>query len=123
MGGPKSLEAPAKLNTNVYSSRRCLHTRLFTDDWVALKTKLFEHGLTAQDLFQGYAELLLNDYGPAKTVLERIIRDIVQKKMDAAEEGRDWRRPPKQTGATNPELLYSLIEAKDDDARGDGEAD
>lgn len=90
---------------DIFQDRKSVHVKLSKESHAALREKLFKHGLTMQDIFEGLADIVLSDNGRA----DKIIQGIVKKKIREQIEGvkKNIRMPVSEF---DTETLYNLIE-------------
>jgi len=92
---------------DIFESRKCVHIKLPKELHASLREKLFSHNVTMQDLFQDYAEYIVEDNRSEKN-----IQKIVSKKLKAYIENDVKKKQVKglMMGELDSNTLYNLLE-------------
>ncbi len=94
-----------KIRSDLFVDRRCVHVKISKEVHAALRAKLFNHGLSMQELFEEFASLVANDVPKATSIVENLSR----KKIKAQIEGTWRKKKDKTLGELDSDTLYSLI--------------
>jgi hypothetical protein len=79
------------MRTDILQDKKCVHVKLDKDVHAALRTKLFQHNLSMQEVFDEFAKLVASDDRSA----ERIVENLVMRKVREAIDGKPKRRSEK----------------------------
>ena len=96
------------MRSDIFFIRKSVHIKLLKDSHTALREKLFKHGVTMQDLFEDYADILVSDTAKAEKIIER----ITIKKIKSMIEGKRSENRLVM-GELDSDTLYNLIEASE----------
>lgn len=108
------------MRTDLFQDRKCVHVKLEKSTHAAFRTQLFNHNLSMQEVFDEFAKLVVR--GDSRT--QKIIEDIVVRKVEAQIDGKITRRRRKKkpVNENDRDVLYSMIEgAKDERGSDDGD--
>ena len=96
------------MRSDILQDRKCVHIMIDKGVHAALRTKVFHHNLSIQELFDEFAKLVVSDEPKAKKIVEQLI----MRKASLAIEGKSLKRKKrnKHIGELDAETLYSLIE-------------
>jgi len=97
------------MRPDIFDVKKSVHLKLKKETHIALREKLVRHGVSIQDLFQHYAEIIIED-SPRS---ERIIQKIVNKKIKDLLEKKKNNRKNLPIGDLDSETLYNLLEEAD----------
>lgn len=102
------------MRTDLLHVRKCIHVQLDKDVHAKLRMRLFEHGLSMQDVFEEFARAFVTD--DPKAV--RIVEALVMRQVRALLGGKPLKKTKLMERPINEldhDALYSLIE-KDGEA-------
>lgn len=95
---------------DLFSGRKSVHVKLEKELHASLRTKLFNYGLTMQDLFQEAAELIVLDTPSAERVIQRVAKKKIKRQLEKVKTNFQL-----HIGELDSDTLYSLLENSDDD--------
>ena len=98
------------MRTDILNDKKSVHLKLDRDVHTGLRTKLFQHNLSMQELFEEFASLVISDDHKACKILEQ----VVVKKVEISIDGH-IKKKRKKTLIDIPEkdrqTIYSMIES------------
>lgn len=99
------------MRTDLFQDRKCVHVKLEKDTHAAFRTRLFTHNLSMQEVFEAFANLVVRGDSRAN----KIVENIIVKKVEAQIDGKIKRRRKKEKVSENErDVLYNMIEGHDD---------
>jgi len=100
------------MRTDLFISKKCVHIKLDKDVHTALRSKLFRHNVTMQDLFEECATMVATDAAKGQSMVEAIVR----RKINEALTGKKKKRKEIVVNEVDTDTLYNMInESKDKD--------
>lgn len=93
------------MRTDLFQDRKCIHVKLDKGVHAALRTRLFQHNLSMQEVFDEFAKLIATDDPKAIKIVEQLI----MRKIRAEIEGKP-KRHDRSVSELDHDALYDLIE-------------
>ena len=95
------------MRADLFQDKKCIHVKLDKNVHAELRSRLFKHNLSMQEVFDEFAKLFVSDDNKAT----RIVENLVQRKLKEAIEGLS--RPKRSERSFNEldhDALYDLID-------------
>lgn len=99
---------------DLFSGRKSVHVKLDKELHASLRTKLFNYGLTMQDLFQEAAELIVLDTPSADRIIQRVAKKKIKRQLEKTKTNFQL-----HIGELDSDTLYNLIESIDDNGKNE----
>lgn len=95
------------LHPDIFRDKKCIHIKLNKETHTALKILLFEKKMSMQEVFEEFAQQLVEQTTSGKKVL----RSVSTKKMEAFLAGRTRliRKQPEKMNEVDVDSLYDVI--------------
>ena len=100
------------MRSDILIDKKCVHVKLDKDTHTALRTKLFKHNVTMQDLFEEAARLVATETSRGQSIIE----SIVNRKLKEAIEGKSSRRKRPIANTVDADMLYNMINSASKEA-------
>lgn len=97
------------MRADILQDKKCVHIKLDKQVHLALRSKLFHHDISMQEVFDAFAKLLVSEDARANRILEQV---IIQKVKDAIE-GKPKKQKDSSINELDHSVLYDLISDKD----------
>jgi hypothetical protein len=104
---------------DIFQSRKCIHVKLTKEVHAALRARLFQHGISMQDVFDEFARQVAE--GSPRAIA--IVDGLVNRKLREVIDGKPKKRRIEGFGELDSEALYSLINRDEQDGTQDGKPD
>jgi len=99
------------VRTDILYDRKCLHIKLKKDVHLKLREKLFVHELSIQALFDGFAQLVVDNDKRAMKILEDV---VVQRVKEQLEKTTQRIAPTRERiNELDHNTLYNMINAEE----------
>jgi len=98
------------MRTDILLDKKCVHIKLDKDVHTALRSKLFKHNVSMQDLFEECATLVATDNFRGQTIVEL----IVKRKINEALTGKKKKRKEIVVSEVDTDTLYNMINESQD---------
>lgn len=98
------------MRTDIFLDKKCVHIKLDKDVHTALRSKLFKHNVSMQDLFEECATLVATDNFKGQTIVEL----IVKRKINEALTGKKKKRKEIVVSEVDTDTLYNMINESQD---------
>lgn len=100
------------MRTDVFADRKCVHIKLSKEVHFALRSKLFKHNISMQELFDEFARLVAEDTAKGQSVID----SIINRKLKIAVSGIKKKRKRESLGEFDSETLYNMINGSSDNS-------
>lgn len=98
------------MRTDIFQDKKCIHIKLDKDVHVVMRTKLFERGLSMQELFNEFARLLAIDDSRAIKIVEQFEERKLNELLDRAPAPTHRKKTSeKRIDELDHDVLYNLI--------------
>lgn len=97
---------------DVFKSRKCIHIRLTKEVHSGLRAKLFERGLSMQEVVDELSRLIAIDDKRLNKILDEYATRKVKDELNRLKQNK---RPQERIGELEQDSLYDLI-SEDDEA-------
>lgn len=94
------------MRTDLLQDRKCVHVKLDKEVHAALRSRLFQHNLSMQEVFDEFAKLVVSEDNRAEKIVER----LVMRKVKEAIEGKPKKQRDRSVNELDHDALYDLIE-------------
>lgn len=98
--------------SDLFKRRKGVHIQLNTDTHAYLRRELFTAGMTMQELFEEFAQLVASGDHRAKKMMDSFITARIKREIKALEMGTS-KKGPLKVDELNSEKLYNLISEAD----------
>jgi hypothetical protein len=98
------------MRTDIFLDKKCVHIKLDKDVHTALRSKLFRHNVSMQDLFEECATLVATDNFKGQSIVEL----IVKRKINEALTGKKKKRKEIVVSEVDTDTLYNMINESQD---------
>lgn len=99
-------------------SKKDIHLVVDRTDWIGMRILAFEHELSMQDVYRGFAKMCLNRHSAAVAIFQRISKE----KKNA--EITKYLNPTGKEDLSTLDALYDYMESENsEDESGEGEND
>ena len=105
------------MRADLFRDRKGVHVKLKKDVHAGFRTKLFEHGLSMQRVFNEFARLVACGDDRAMRIVQNLVRRELREKLDGYERQR---QEEESLNELDQEALYDLIEGEEDDETRQG---
>jgi len=94
--------------TNIFCDKKSIHFKLDSDIHFALRTKLFKHNITMQELFNEFARLVATDTAKGQSIIELIINKKIKRVLSTT--SKVTKRKKKESfNDLDCDALYNMI--------------
>lgn len=93
------------MRSDVFIDKKCIHVKLSKETHTALRTKLFKHNISMQDLFEECARLVASETQRGQSIVE----SIVNRKIKDAISGTGKKKKDISFGELDADTLYNMI--------------
>lgn len=100
------------MRADVLQDRKCIHIKLDKQVHAHLRAKMFQHGLSMQEVFEEFARQLVGDEFRAVRIVQNLISRKVQEQLEGVTPKRRRRRD-QHVGELDQDTLYNLISEED----------
>jgi len=91
------------MRSDLFDERKCVHIKISKEVHFALRSKLFKHNISMQELFDEFARVVATESPKGQFFVDA----VVNKKLKNALEGKKKKRD--SLGEFDSETLYSMI--------------
>jgi len=95
------------LRYDILYGRKSVHAKITKEDYIRIRHKLDENGLTMQDLFNEFIYIAMEDTGRS----EKIFKDATKRKMQLHIDRIVTRQNRLNLGELDADTMYDLLEA------------
>lgn len=102
------------MRTDLLVDKKCVHFKISKEVHRALRSKLFKHNLSMQELFEEFANSVANDTNKGLSYIDSVVNRKIKEAL-----GTIKKKEKKGMGELDSDTLYSIInqsqlESKDD---------
>jgi hypothetical protein len=98
------------MRTDLFEDRKCVHVKLNKELHFALRSKLFKHNISMQDLFDECARIIVSESIRGQS----IINAIVNRKLEEQISGVKAKDKRNTMGELDSETLYNMINSTEE---------
>lgn len=97
------------MRTDVFVDKKCIHVKLDKETHTALRSKLFKHNVSMQDLFEECARLVATETQRGQLIIEAIVNRKIKEAISGVK-----RKKESRIDDVDVETLYNMINASSD---------
>lgn len=92
------------MRPDVFVDKKCIHVKLNKETHAALRTKLFKHSISMQDLFEECARLVATETPRGQSIVESIVNRKIKEAISGNKKKKDI-----SFGDLDADTLYNMI--------------
>ncbi len=96
------------VRTDLFQDRKGVHIKVDKAVHAALRAQMFRYNISMQEVFNEFANLIVNEHGPALRIVENLVMRKVREKI----EGKATKRHCDNVSEMDHDVLYQLIDEK-----------
>ncbi len=97
------------MRPDLFQDRKCIHVKIDKHVHAELRSRLFKHNLSMQEVFDEFAKLFVSDDAKANRIVEQL---VARKLKDAIAGLSEPKRHDRKFDELDHDALYSLIDEK-----------
>lgn len=105
------------MRSDILVDKKCVHIKLSKEVHFALRTKLFKHNISMQELFDEFARLVAEDAPKGQSIVDHIVNKKIKLTLSTSSlSSKKSRRKKEQFKEFDSEALYNMINGLDEEA-------